>query len=83
MLQIACIGLGWVFWWLTEDVTEVMTLKLIFMVTVLIPIIVVSFAAFHGIWADNDYNVYENTDQSFDFFVKDAKLTFAGRLKRL
>ena len=69
VLQGASVGLGIVFYWLTSTLSE-LNVKLALVTFILMPVIVVSFTAFYGIWQENDYNVYESSKKSsaFDFF---------------
>lgn len=80
VLQAASIGLGVLFYWLVGG----LKIDLILTTFILVPIIVVSFMAFYGIWQDNDYCVYESKEGgSLDLFVRDQTISFCGRLQKV
>ena len=54
VLEAFSIGLGVLFYVLTSAYN----IKLILTTFVLMPIIVVSFSAFYGVWKENDYQAY-------------------------
>lgn len=80
VLQTASIGLGFVLYWLTTVLSSV-NVNLSLVTFILMPVIVVSYTAFYGIWKSNDYRVYEDSQASFDFFVQKQQLGLCASLK--
>lgn len=81
VLQSVSIILGFVVYKLNDR----NPIKLILTTFTLVPVILVSFAAFFGIWSDNDYNVYEKPagTKRFEFFLDTQKLTFCEKLAKI